>query len=81
MMTVVIHGPYGAAVSEGSHRLLGQASSVHEESGYRLNHRRTVCKVMPSLDAHCTNAQRPDTSNSTYALASTSNRTPTMATP
>jgi hypothetical protein len=57
-MTVLIHGPCGTAVSEGSHRFLGKTSTVHEGFGCGAQRRPTGYKVMPSTQRAL--ARRPD---------------------
>jgi hypothetical protein len=60
MMTVVVQGPTGAGVSDGSHRLLGNSSGVHEELGYRASSGPTGYKVMAVDPTRIGNAQRPN---------------------
>lgn len=46
MMTDLTQGPTGTDLSDGSHRILGQPSNVHEELGYRAFANPTGYKVM-----------------------------------
>src|SRR5258708_1412899 len=57
MMTDLIHGPIDTVPSDGSHRVLGQASSVHEELGYRTSS-PTEYKVM-TVEPTRSTRQRP----------------------
>ena len=46
MMTASAQGPIGTVLSDGSHRVLGQSSNVHEELGYRASPSPTGYKLM-----------------------------------
>jgi hypothetical protein len=46
MMTASAQGPIGTVLSDGSHRVLGQSSNVHEELGYRASSSPTGYKLM-----------------------------------
>jgi hypothetical protein len=45
MMTASAQGPTGTELSDGSHRILGQSSNVHEELGYRASPSPTGYKL------------------------------------
>ena len=69
MMTASAQGPTGTELSDGSHRVLGQSSNVHEELGYWASPSPTGYKLMavqttriapaPSIPPHNASAANP----------------------